>query len=106
MDRADWGLGHVGSRHVSGQQMRIARLLDSRLPRQNFHQRRLALHQLLQGGLHVVERFEMVHALRAPAQFARSLRTTEEKYAEDSGLSTREVENFLRAVLVFGDAAV
>src|ERR1700690_1871380 len=86
--------------------MHVTRLFGSRLPRQNFCERGLSLHQLLQGGLDVVERFEMVHALGASAKFAGSLRTAEEKDAEYGGFGAGEVEDFLGAVLVLGDAAV
>lgn len=86
--------------------MCVARFFCTGLAGENFCERRLALHQFLQGGLDVVESFEVVHALGASAELARGLRTAQEEDAEDSGFGAGEVEYFLRAVLVLGDAAI
>ncbi len=61
--------------HISRKQMRITRFLRSRLPRQQGHQRRLALHQMLQRGVHHAQIFERMHALCAAAQLAWRLRS-------------------------------
>ena len=86
--------------------MRVAGLFRSRLPSQHRRQGRLALHQLLQAGLQGVEVFELVHALGAPAQFARSLWPAQQQNAQHGGLAAQKVEHLLQTVLVLGDAAV
>ena len=58
------------SRHalqISRKQMGVARLLRPRLTWQHCHQRRRALHQSLQRGLHIRQLFETMHTLGAPA---------------------------------------
>jgi len=47
-----------------------------------------------------------MHALGAGAKFARRLRAAQQQDAEDGNLVTIEVEGFLEAVLILGDAAV
>ena len=47
-----------------------------------------------------------MHAFGASAKLAGRLRTAQQEDAEDGGLSAGEVEHFLQAMLVFGDAAV
>jgi len=86
--------------------MRVARFFCAGLAGENFCERGLALHQFLKGGLDVVEGFEVVHALGASTEFTWSLRATQEQNTEDGGFSASEVEDFLGAVLVFGDPAV
>ena len=88
------------------QKMHVARLLGAGLARQNFDERRLAFHQVLQAGLHGVEIVERMHAFGASAEFAGSLRATQQQNAEDSDFVAIEIESFLEAVFVLGDAAV
>src|SRR5579871_1789753 len=47
-----------------------------------------------------------MHALGAAAEFSRRLRTAQQEHAEQRGLGAPEVENFLQAMLILGDAAV
>src|ERR1700730_1771362 len=86
--------------------MYIARFLCARLPSENLDQRRLAVHQALQRGLHFAQIIKVMHALDAAAKLARGLRTTEQQLAENGSFATIEVEGFLQAMFVLGDAAV
>ena len=86
--------------------MHAARFLGARLAGQNFDDGRFALHQALQGGLHVVESLEAVHALGAATELSRRLRATQEQHAQNGGLAPVEVKNLLQTVLVLGDAAI
>ena len=60
----------------------------------------------IERGDDVVEGLEVVHAVGAAAEFSGSLGSAKEKDAEDGNLATIEVEDFLEAVLVLGDAAI
>ncbi len=91
---------------IAGQKMGVARLLGAGLARQNFDEGRLALHQVLQAGLHGAEIVERMHAFGARAKFAGSLRATQQQNGEDSDFVAIEIESFLEAVFVLGDAAV
>ena len=91
---------------VAGEELHVARFFGSGLARENGDQRGLALAEAVEGGDYVVESFEAVHAFGTAAEFAGSLRAAEEKHAEDGDLAAVEVENFLQAVLVFGNAAI
>jgi DNA-binding response OmpR family regulator len=86
--------------------MRVARLFGTGLAGQHFGQGRIALYQALQRGLRVAQVFKAVKALGAPAELARSLSAAQQQHAYYGGLGAGEVENFLRAMLEFGDAAV
>src|ERR1700690_771447 len=81
--------------------MHKARFLRPRLARQNFGERRLPLHQLLQRRLNVVERLEVMHELGTPTQLTGRLRTAQQKHAKKGTFSTSEVEYLLLAVLIF-----
>src|SRR5690349_9017489 len=61
---------------------------------------------MLQAGLHGAQIVEGVHALGARAEFAGSLRAAEQQDAKNGDLVAIEIESFLEAVFVFGDAAV
>jgi hypothetical protein len=76
------------------------------LTRKNFDERRLALHQVLQTGLHGAELVERMHAFGAGAKLTGSLRTAEQQNAENGDLLAVKIEGFLEAVFVLGDAAV
>jgi len=91
---------------IAGQKVRVARLLGARLARKNFDERRLALHQVLKAGLHGAEVVERMHALGAGANLAGGLRTAQQQNAKNSDFVAIEVEGFLEAVFVLGDAAV
>ena len=91
---------------VSGQELCVAGFLGARLTREDFDERRVALHEELEGGLHAVEILEVVHALGAGAEFAGGLRAAQEQDAEDGDFVSMEIESFVEAVLVFGDAIV
>ena len=86
--------------------MYVAGLFGPGLPGKNLDERGLALHQVLQTGLHGAQVVERVHALGTAAKFAGRLRAAQQQDAEDGDLVTIEVEGFLEAVLVLGDAAV
>src|SRR6267143_6031076 len=86
--------------------MGVARLFGAGLPRKNLGEGRLALHQMLQAGLYGSEIVEGVHALGAGAELAGGLRTAQEQDTENSNFVAIEVEGFLQAVLILGDAAV
>ena len=86
--------------------MGVANLARAGLTGKSCDQRRVALGQLVEDGEDVVEFLEAMHALGAAAELARGLGSAEKEHAEDSGFAARKVEDFLKAVLVFGDAAV
>ncbi len=86
--------------------MRVAGFFRSGLAGENAGQRRFALGEAVESGDNVVEGFEVIHAVGAAAEFAGSLRAAEEEHADDGDFAAVEVEDFLQAVFVFGDAAV
>ena len=86
--------------------MHVAGLFCARLARKNSGQGRFALGQTIQRGDDIVESLKMIHAVRAAAEFARSLRPAEQKNADDCDFAAIEVEDFLQAVFELGDAAV
>ena len=86
--------------------MHVAGLFCARLARKNSGQGRFALGQTIQRGNDIVESLKMIHAVRAAAEFARSLRPAEQKNADDCDFAAIEVEDFLQAVFELGDAAV
>jgi hypothetical protein len=92
--------------HITREEVGVARFLGARLSRKNLDQRRLALHQVLETGLDGAEIFERVHALGAGAEFPGGLRAAQKQDAEDGDFVAIEVESFLEAVFVLGDAAV
>ena len=81
-------------------------ILWCRVGGENACQRRLALGEAVEGGDDVFERFEVIHAVGAAAEFAGSLRSAEKKDADDGDFAAVEVEDLLQAVFEFGDAAV
>jgi hypothetical protein len=102
-----WRACHIGrGRGFAGEELHVARFFCAGLAREYGGERRLALAEAVERGDDVVEGFEAVHAFGTAAEFAGSLRAAEEKHAENGDLAAIEVENFLEAVLVFGDAAV
>ena len=86
--------------------MRVSRFFGARLARENFDERGLALHQMLQAGLHGAQVVEGMHAFGAGAKFAWGLGSTQQQDAENGGLVTIEIEGLLEAVLVLGHAGV
>ena len=86
--------------------MRVAGFFGAGLAGKNTGQRRFALGQAVERGDDVVERFEVVHAVGAAAEFAGSLRSAEKQDADDGDFAAVEVEDFLQAVFELGDAAV
>jgi len=84
----------------------VSGFLGAGLAGKDLDEGRVALHEELQGGLHGVEILEVVHALGAGADFAGGLRATQEQDAKDGDFVAMEIESFIEAVLVFGDAAV
>src|SRR3989475_12968133 len=86
--------------------MGVARLFGAGLPGKILDEGRLALHQVLQAGLHGAEIVEGVHPLGARAEFAGRLGAAQEQDTENGDFVAIEVEGFLQAVLVLGDAAV
>ena len=47
-----------------------------------------------------------MHAFAAGTEFAGRLRPPQQQHADESGFAPVEIEDFLEAVLIFGDAAV
>ncbi len=86
--------------------MGVAHLFGAGLPGKNLDEGRLALHQVLQAGLHGAEIVEGVHAFGARAEFAGRLGAAQEQDTENGDFVAIEVEGFLQAVLVLGDATV
>lgn len=86
--------------------MRITLFFGAGLARQDRDDRRLALHQEAQRGMNGAEILELVEALGARAQFARSLRAAKEENAENRDFMAMEVEDLLETVLVLGHPAV
>ncbi len=66
----------------------------------------VALHQMLQAGLHCVEVVESMHAVRAASEFTGSLRASQKQEAKDGRFVAVEIEGFLQTVLVFCHPAV
>src|SRR5271155_3153779 len=66
-----------GVLHIPRHQMDVPRLLGSRLPRQNLHQRRLARHQLLQRALHIAQFLKTMQPLPTPAYLPGRLRSAQ-----------------------------
>src|SRR5580765_8312436 len=86
--------------------MHVTVFLCAWLASENAHQWRLALRQAIERRDYVFESVEVIHAVGASAEFAGSLRAAEEQHADDGGFAAVEIEDFLQAVLVLGDAAV
>jgi hypothetical protein len=95
-----------GGGKFAGEQMGIADLFCAGLTREGGDEGWIAVDELLQDGDDVFQFFEAVDTLRAAAELAGSLGATQEQDAEESGFASGEVEDFLEAVLIFGDAAV
>ena len=86
--------------------MLVTRLFRPRLPRENFHERRLAAHQEMQGGMHRFEVLEGVHSLGAGAKLAWRLRPAQQQGAEHGNLMAVEIVKFVEPVLEFGDPGI
>src|SRR6266853_394223 len=86
--------------------MRVARFLGAWLPRQDRHQRRVALFQTAQSGMYAFQVFKSVHARSACSQIPWSLRSTHKQLANDGNLRPVKIESVLKTVLEFGNAAV
>ncbi len=97
---------HIDRGCFAGEKLHVARFFCSGLARQDCDQGAVALAEAVEGGDDIVEGFEAIHAFGAAAEFSGSLRAAEKKHAEDGDLAAIEVENFLQAMLVFGDAAI
>src|SRR5438552_14099034 len=100
------GICHAEVFRIAGEQVHVARFFGAGLSWKNSCQRRISLHETLQGGLHFGEIFEALHTFGASAELAGRLRTAQQEDAEHGSLSAGEVEHFLQAMLVFGDPAV
>ena len=100
------GICHAGVFRIAGEQVHVARFFGAGLSWKNSCQRRISLHETLQGGLHFGEIFEAVHTFGTSAELAGRLRTAQQEDAEHGSLSAGEVEHLLQAMLVFGDPAV
>ena len=96
----------VANFHIAGEEMGVACFFGAGLRGENLDERRLALHQMLQAGLHGAEIVERMHAFGAGAELAGRLRAAQEQDAENGDFVAIEVEGILEAVLVLGDAAV
>ncbi len=95
-----------GLGRFAGEQVRVAGFFRARLAGENRRQRRFALREAVESGDDVFERFEVIHAVGATAEFAGSLRAAEKKDADDGDFAPVEVEDLLQAVFEFRDAAV
>jgi hypothetical protein len=91
---------------VTGEEVRVTLLLRAGLAREDLDDGRIVFHEALQRGVDFIQVIEVVHAFGTAAEFAGSLRATQKQFAEDGGFETREVEGFLKAMLVFCDAAI
>ena len=92
--------------HRPAQQVSVARFLGAGLARQDGSERRRALGEFLETSKDVGNLSEGVKALSAAAQFARSLRATQQQNANERGFGSSEVIGLTKPVLVFGDAAI
>ena len=92
--------------HIAGEKVRIAGFFRPGLPCQQLHQRRLPIHQQVEGGVDGVQVIEGIQALGAGSQFAGSLRAAEEQNADQGDFVAVEVEDIGQAMLEFGDATV
>ena len=86
--------------------MRVAGFLGPGLARENAGKGRFAVGEAIESRDNVVEGFEVVHAVGAAAEFAGSLRSAEQQYADDGDFAAVEVEDFLQAMLKLGHTAV
>ena len=86
--------------------MRVAGFLRAWLAGENRRERRFALREAIESGDDVFERFEVVHAVGAAAEFSGSLRAAEKKDADHGDLAPVEVKDFLQAMFEFRDATV
>jgi hypothetical protein len=84
----------------------VANLFCAGLARKSLDQGGLALDEAVEYGEDVFEFVEAEDALGAAAKLAGGLRTAEQERAEDSGLASGKVEDFLEALLILGNAAV
>src|SRR5271154_2361839 len=91
---------------IPAHQMDVARLLGSRLPRQNLHQRRLPLHQFLQSRLHIAQFLKTMQPLPAAAYFAGSLRSAQQQDAQDRRLRPREIKNLAQTMFILPHATI
>jgi len=91
---------------VSGEELRETCFLGSWLAGQLRDECGIAIGKTLQGGDHVGEFFEAEHAFGAPAELTGSLRAAQQKDADDGCLGAREIENFLKVVLVLRNPRV
>jgi hypothetical protein len=86
--------------------VRISHFFCARLSGEHFDERRLAIHQEVQGGVDGVQIVEGVEAVGARAEFAGRLGTSEQEDADQGDLVAVEIEYVGKAMLEFGDAAV
>src|SRR4029077_20112863 len=86
--------------------MHVPGLFCAGLAGQNRDERWVALSEAIERGDHVVEGFEVIHAIRAAAEFAGSLWSAEQEGAYDCDFAAIEVENLLQAMIILGAAAV
>lgn len=96
----------IGCGRIAGEELHVARFFGSGLAWKDGGERWVTLAEAVEGGDDIIEGFEAVHAFGAAAEFARSLRTAEKEHAEDGNLAAVEVENFLQAMFVLGNAAI
>src|SRR5579875_624241 len=92
-------------RRACRKQLDIADFLRSRLTRKRGDQRGLSLDQPLQNAEDVIQLLEVVDALRPSSQLAGSLRSPQQQYTDDGGLSPSEIERFLQMMFELGDPA-
>lgn len=86
--------------------MSVASFFGSRLASEQLYERRLAIHQEVEGGMDGVQVVECIHAFGAGAELAGRLGATKEQDADQGGLVAVEVEDVGKAMLEFWDAAV
>jgi len=97
---------YIHGRRVAGEELHVAGFFGAGLAWEYGSERRLALTEAVESGDDVFEGFEAVHAFGAAAEFAGSLRAAEKEHAEQGDLAAIEIENFLQAMFVLGDAAI
>ena len=62
--------------------------------------------QLLQNQIHLVEIFQMMHALAASSQLARRLRAAQQQCAEQGALAPAKIQDLAHAMLKAGHSSL
>lgn len=82
--------------------MSVASFFGSRLASEQLYERRLTIHQEVEGGMDGVQVVECIHAFGAGAELAGRLGATKEQDADQGGLVAVEVEDVGKGCSNFG----